>query len=391
MAQPIFFQLFSGVMCGPGALADLPGQAKRLEPANGRVVIVCDPGVRDAGLAEGLTNPLAEKGFEPMLTDRVRSDPRAADIDAIAELIRTVDPGLVIGLGGGSALDTAKQAAVSAEAEDGVEAYALRAKPFPARTRPMIMVPTTAGTGAEVTRTVVFSSAEDRKVWTWGQELAPELAVLDPALTVGLPPELTAATGLDALVHAVEAATNQRTNQFIIGLCLQAVRLIAANLRTAVEEPESMAAREAMMIAACLGGMAIDGVGTGLAHTFGHALGTVAKVHHGRGVIQALTAIHSWNAEAAPSIHAEIARALGVPETGLEEAAMALAGAEALDELTRSVGFDPSPRADGLGPENLDELLAACLAEENATIFSTSCRVPDEEDLRRLAGIILER
>ena len=140
------------------------------------------------------------------------TEPDAASVDAAAELVRSAPGAIVIGIGGGSALDTAKQAAVVATAPMGVEHYALGANPLPGH-RPMIAIPTTAGTGAEVTRTCIVTDRDGRKVWTWGDELLPDLVVLDPASTVTMPTHVTAATGLDAFVHALEAVSGRRSTR----------------------------------------------------------------------------------------------------------------------------------------------------------------------------------
>ena len=141
----------------------------------------------------------------PANRTRRRSTPRR-------NCVRATPVAIVIGVGGGSALDTAKQAAVVATAAMGVEHYALAANPLPGH-RPMIAIPTTAGTGAEVTRTCIVTDRDGRKVWTWGDELLPDLVVLDPVSTVTMPAHVTAATGLDAFVHALEAVSGRRTQR----------------------------------------------------------------------------------------------------------------------------------------------------------------------------------
>src|SRR5690606_16509990 len=144
-------------------------------------------------------------------------------------------------------------------------------------------------------------------VWTWGEELLAQAVLLDPELTVGLPAHLTAATGIDALVHAVEAATNRRRHPLSQAPALQAIALVAEHLPTAVAEPANLEARGAVQLAAYLAGQAIDVAGTGIAHALGHALGALGHVHHGRAVGLALGVALADNASAAPEAHRAVA------------------------------------------------------------------------------------
>ncbi len=229
-------------------------------------------------------------------------EPDASSVDAAAELVRSMPGAIVIGVGGGSALDTAKQAAVVATAAMGVEHYALGANPLPGH-RPIIAIPTTAGTGAEVTRTCIVTDRDGRKVWTWGDELLPDLVVLDPASTVTMPAHVTAATGLDAFVHALEAVSGRRTTALVTAPALHALRLVRRPPPDRRRRPDDLDARQAMQEAALLAGLAIDGGGTGIAHSIGHALGTLAHVPHGVAVAIGLAAALDWNVDGAPDAY----------------------------------------------------------------------------------------
>ena len=222
------------------------------------------------------------------------TEPDTASVDTAAELVRSTPGAIVIGIGGGSALDTAKQAAVVTTAPMGVEHYTLGANPLPGH-RPMIAIPTAAGTGAEVTRTCVVTDGDGRKVWTWGDELLPDLVVLDPASTVTMPTHVTTATGLDAFVHALEAVSGRRSTALVTASALHALRLVVDPLPITVAAPNDLEARQAMQEAALLAGLAIDGGGTGIAHSIGHALGTHAHVPHGITVAIGLAAALDWN------------------------------------------------------------------------------------------------
>jgi alcohol dehydrogenase class IV len=251
------------------------------------------------------------------------------------------------------------------------------------------MIPTTSGTGAEVTSTVVFSTDEKRKVWGWDADMAPELAILEPKFTVALPDFLTAATTLDALVHSIEACAGKRSNPFIEALSLQSIRLITNHFETALHNPADLVARGNLALAATLAGMAIEQGGTGIAHCIGHALGTLGRIHHGRAVSIALTAAYAWNAEESIKIHAEIARALGVKEAGLTEEELALAGADAFNRLVEKSGLKISLQDDGLSPADIDNLVEIAFSEENTPMRLNNCRVATKEDMKQFASKIL--
>ena len=284
-----------------------------------KVVLVTDPGVIKVGLAEIVIKALEKEGIDTRLFSNVQSDPTAASIDEAAEIIRSFNAKCVIGLGGGSSMDVAKMAALVAGDRHSAMHYALMKNPFAPKVVKTIMLPTTSGTGAEVTSTVVFSNDEKRKVWGWAADMVPDLAILEPRFTTALPNFLTAATTLDALVHAIEAYAGKRSNLLIETLSLQAIRLIAQNLERALRTPDDLEARGKLAFAATLAGMAIEQGGTGIAHCIGHALGTLGRIHHGRAVSIALKATYCWNLEEAIEVHAEIARALGVKEEDLTE------------------------------------------------------------------------
>src|SRR6185369_1906128 len=265
-----------------------------------------------------------------LFTD-IRSDPLAAQIDAAAERARSSAAKVVVALGGGSSLDSAKLAAACAVAQQPASHYKLAQNPLPEKPLPIICLPTTAGTGSEATRVSVYTLQSGEKVWAWGDALRPSLSILDPKLTIGLPPHLTAATGVDALVHAIEATTIRRANIMNDGVCLQAIRLVVKHLPRAVAQGDDLDARQAMQIAACLAGQAIDNSGTGIAH----ALGAVGHIHHGRAVGLCLRAAIGWNAEAGVERHAQVAQAMGVPSEGRAARDVAKDLAPAFDKFLR--------------------------------------------------------
>ena len=214
-----------------------------------------------------------------------------------------------------------------------VSDFRLAAKPLPEKTVPIVCVPTTAGTGSEMTGISVVSDAAKTKFWFWGTPLEADLALLDPELTVGLPPKFTAMTGMDALVHAIEAATNRNAAPESDVAAYQAIRLVVKHLPTAVREPKNIEARAGMLDAAALGGLAIHKAGTALAHNIGHALGILAPVPHGLAVTLAMAATAEWVVEGNREAFARVAEAMG-------EGADADAVPGAFRRLATDVGLD---------------------------------------------------
>jgi len=356
-----------------------------------RVLIISDSGVIAAGLAEGVTASLEKNGFDVDLFNDFRGEASIEPIDAAAEMIRTARHAAVIGLGGGSALDVAKLAAVLSAGDHGAEYYALMNHPLPQRTVKLIMLPTTAGTGSEATRTAVFTNSNNRKVWAWGNELAADLVMLDPELTLTLPEYLTAATGLDAMVHAIEACTVKSSHPLVQAFGLHAIKLGVQNLKNCIDRPGDLDTRGELLMASTLAGMAIDASGTGIAHAIGHALGTIAGVHHGRAAALALDVVFLKNAEAAPDIHSQIALALGVQADNAPVEKHAKMGAQTFSNFIRHTGIEMSLKPDGLTRNDLNRLVDAIRSNENTPMRENNCYTASAADIRDFARQLLSR
>ena len=353
---------------GENRLERIGRDVGKLAGDNAHVMLVSDPLLAKSGLVGRAEAALSGAGHRVTCYAEIRSDPLASSIDDIVALIRREGATCVVALGGGSSMDAAKLAAALARDGDAAENYALGARALPRNGLPKIAVPTTAGTGSEVTRTAVFSTPE-HKLWAWGAELLFDLALLDPTLTVGLPPHLTAATGLDASVHAIEAATNQRRNPISSALALGAVRSLRRWPGVAVAEPVNLEARGEVLIAATDAGMAFDVTGLGIAHAIGHALGETAGVHHGRAVALALNATMANGAQAAPDAYAQVAEALGVETRGMAPQEAAAAAPAAYDAWLREVGLKLSLDDHGLGAGDASRIAALCAEPANKTIM----------------------
>jgi alcohol dehydrogenase class IV len=342
------------------------------------VLLVADPGLHASGAIERASRALGAGGYGVILFDGLKTDPTMAQTDAAAALAREHRVGAVVALGGGSALDVGKAVAAIAPASAPARHYALCANPLPARPLPKVCVPTTAGTGSETTRTSVLSTDDGTKQWLWGDAIKADEVVLDPTLSASLPPTLTAGTGIDAVVHAIEACTNRNAFAANDIFCHAAIGLAARWLRRAVEQPDDLEARSAMLLAAAYAGVGIDNAGTSVAHNIGHALASLRPVHHGRAVGLALHATLAWNAAQDDGRFAAAGRALGD---------MPLPAA--FERLLREVGIKVS-----LGGEGHDDLTPEALAEvmaspANAPMRDSSWRKVEDADLLLFAHRVL--
>lgn len=349
------------------------------------VVLVTDPGIIKVDIAEEVVAYLKDAGMRVSIYSGVKSYPTTDSIDDAADMIRNTGSKCVIGLGGGSAMDVAKIAAVVALDDRPVVDYAMCTNSFKTKTIKTIMVPTTAGTGAEVTPTVLFSLPNGRKVWSMDTQMIPDVAVLDPALTAALPPHLTAATGLDAFVHAYESVTGKRSNQMIQAVGLHAIKLVSRSLIKAIKEPTDLKARGDLIVAAMMAGLAAAAGGTGVAHCVGHALGAAAQIHHGRAVTLVLDKAYKMNVQAAIDIHAEVAKAFGVNNDGRSNEEVAYAGAEAFHKLIIDSGLKTSLEGE---LEDVDELIEHIFKPENQPMRNNNCKYFDDEELKELARLL---
>jgi alcohol dehydrogenase class IV len=371
------------ITTGAGALESLGTLAAGRVGASAAVLLAADPGLAPLGLIDEARLALERAGLAVQLFTDIRSDPLAAQVDAGAEVARRMRASAVVALGGGSALDAGKAIAAVAGGDAPAESYALCARPLPKAPLVKICVPTTSGTGSETTRTSIVTDAAGNKVWLWGDELKADEVLLDPAVTAGLPPALTAATGLDALVHAIEASTNRNAFPANDVFCHEAIRLVARWLLRAVEQPADLAAREGLQRAAALAGIGIDNAGTAVAHNIGHALASLRPLHHGRAVGVAMLATLPWNVAQDPQGRwAAVAAAMGqVPEAG--------AVPVAFERLLRGAGIAVRLAPDGFADVTAEALAAQMARPENAAMRRSNAREIADADLLAFARAVL--
>jgi alcohol dehydrogenase len=373
------------IVQGAGALEDLASVIAGIASPTGpirHVLLVADPAMKALGLIDTAERALRAAGMGVSVFDQVQSDPTMAQTDAAAALARSERAQAMVAIGGGSAMDLGKTVAAIAAAAAPASHYGLCANPFPAARLACVCVPTTSGTGSEATRTAVLSDAEHRKVWLWGDALKADVILLDPVLTTGLPTHLTAATGIDALVHAIEASTNRNANPANDMYCHQAIRLVVQHLRQAVSVPTDLEARAGLQWAATFAGIGIDNCGTAIAHNIGHALASLRPVHHGRAVGLAMCATLDWSVAEDHAGFAAAAQAMG-------ETADARRLPGAFERLLRQVGIKVSLAGEGHDAITPAQLAQQMAQPENEPMRRSNRREVRDQDLLEFATAVL--
>lgn len=344
------------LLIGGGALAKLP--ALLAEFGLSRPLVVTDPWMVSSGTVERALAPLKAAGIATSVFSDTVPDPTDTVVAAGVDALRAGDFDCLVGFGGGSPMDTAKAIAILAAAAPGQSMRDFKVPASADRAAlPVICVPTTAGTGSEATRfTIVTDTQHDEKMLIAGLGALPLAAVVDYELTFSVPARVTADTGIDSLTHALEAYVSARANSVSDIYAQAAMRLIAANLRTAYAEPQNRAARAAMMEGATLAGLAFSNSSVALVHGMSRPLGAHFHVPHGLSNAMLLPAITAFGLEAGLPRYAEAARVMGIAPAGTPDAE---AGAMLLDEL-RALNEElavPTPRAYGIPQDRFDGLL----------------------------------
>jgi alcohol dehydrogenase class IV len=339
---------------GGGALAELPSVLARMGLS--RPLIVTDPWIARCGILDRAT-ALLDKSQIPwaVFSDTV-SDPTTDVIETGAARLREGNFDSLIAIGGGSPIDTAKGMSVLYANGGRMRDYKVP-NDIPQAGLPIVAIPTTAGTGSETTRfTVVTDTETDEKMLIAGLACCPTAAIVDYELTLTMPLRLTADTGIDSLTHAIEAYVSRRANPYTDGLAKNAMGLIARNIRAACAEPDSRAAREAMMLGATTAGMAFSNASVALVHGMSRPIGAFFHVPHGLSNAMLLPEITAYSAPAALERYADCARAMGVAEDGEGSQSAVPRLLEELRRLNEDLKV-PSPKAYGIDAARYEELL----------------------------------
>jgi choline dehydrogenase len=348
---------------GPGAVAALPEIVHDLGLR--RPLLVTDPGIVRAGLLERVVKPLHEAGRAHVVWAEVIANPPVGLVDQGARVYRDEGCDGLIGLGGGSALDTAKAIGVVAVHGDSIRDYQW-ADPQPLRRRipPMVAIPTTAGTGSEVTLWAVITDPDRKLKFNVGgtPHLGAWVALIDPELTLGLPARITAATGMDALAHAVECYTCAYAQPLSDAVALLAMEYIGQYLRIAYAQGANLEARYKMSMAAMLAGMAYGTESAGAAHAMSQSAGGRHEVPHGDLTARLLGPVMEYNSLAEPHKFARIAQALGEDIHGLSARQAAERAVVAVFQLTEDLNIATLPE---LGFDEREIPLLAEIAEQD--------------------------
>jgi len=351
------FRAAGEIIFGAGAIE---GAGSIIKKHGGRkILLVVDQGFARTGPLKKVTDALEKEGLPLVLFDAVEPEPRVEVADQCGESAQKEKCDFVLGVGGGSAMDTAKAAAILATNGGRARDYQ-GVDRVPKHGLPKGMVPTTAGTGSEVTFTAVFINEEEKKKAGINSSfLYPELSILDPELTLSLPPAVTAYTGMDALTHAIESYTSKAASPISEMFSLEAIRLIGKSLRQAVDHGSDLNARSNMLLGSLLAGVGLANAGVTAAHSLAYPLGGIYRVPHGVANALLLPAVMEFNALSCAEKFARIAQEMGEKVDELSAREAAILAVESVKRLAKDIGVPqrlsdigiPKPAIPGMAEE----------------------------------------
>lgn len=366
------------MVAGPGAINVLGREVKNLQAE--KVLIVTDKGVINAGIVDEAIKPLKKEGIKFEIFDEIEPNPKDTTVEKGAQYLRNINAEAVIGIGGGSPMDSAKVIAALSCNEGPIEKY--YGNPFKNQGKPVIAVATTSGTGSEVTPASMITDTKNKvKCCVLSWSIAAKVAITDPELTLSLPPRLTAETGMDALVHAIEGYLSKNATPFSDANAYHAIKLILSNLRKAYADGSNLEARTNMMIGSTLAALAFANVGLGIVHSLGQAISGQYNAPHGLTMAICLPVSMEYNYLAVPEKCAEITKLMGKNTNGLstlDAAKLTIAGSR---ELLEDVNIAEDIKSLGVTKESLSTL-AKLAMEDHCT--DTNPRSINEEIYKQL-------
>ena len=325
------FNIPSSVIIGGGASAELLPQLRRLGAK--RVLVVTDAFMVKSGVVARLLAPLQEGGIETAVFDGVQPDPTVQNVRDGLALYRSSGAEAVVAIGGGSPLDAGKAISILTTNPEPLADYMGYHK-IPKAGAPLLAIPTTAGTGSEVTKVAVITDTErDVKMMILDQHLLPVVALVDYELTLSMPAPLTAHVGVDTLTHGIEAYVSRKASEMTDPIALSCIRLAATHLVKAWEEPGNLAAREGMMLSATQGGMAFANSSVCLVHGMSRPLGLLFHIPHGLSNAMLLPAVTRFSLVGAEARYATVARTMGLCAADASDASAAASLVEGLEKL----------------------------------------------------------
>ncbi|WHY67305.1 hydroxyacid-oxoacid transhydrogenase [Neobacillus sp. SuZ13] len=384
------------IVFGNGSIGQLDSILQRLKARN--ILLVTDPGIKNAGIVDRISSLLEQANYETVIYDQVVPEPpvdSAMDCYKFAKSQMDIDA--VIGLGGGSSIDMAKIVALLVAHGGHPLDYYGGENQVPGPIAPLVAIPTTAGTGSEVTSVAVLTDVENNlKVGISDNYLRPTVALLDPQLTVGLPAYVTACSGIDALSHAVEAYTAKPSSYIQAegnilfqgsipisdALAYRAIELIAKNLPLAVQQGSNLEARSNMLLGSLLAGMSFSNAGTAAAHALAYPIGGLVKSPHGEVTGLLLPYVMEYNTAVETEKMVKISRAFGVNTDGLSDKEAALAASKAVLTLLREIGLPTRLTEIGIKDEDIPEIAEKTLLIDR--LIRNNPRVPTQRNLEEL-------
>lgn len=346
------------VVFGTGSIAELPMEIAALGK---KAFLVTDQGIRETGLVDLVTDRMGDL-LAGVYSD-VPQDSGMEVVDKGAEAALAAGADVLVSLGGGSVIDTAKGMCIVMK--EGGSFRDFQGMQLLARLQiPHIVVPTTAGTGSEVTSgAVVMDREQGQKVIIFEYFNTPRVALLDPRMTAKLPPSLTATTGMDAMTHAVESYVSQQRNPISDAVALHAIKLIAEYLPVCVDNGSDLAARGQMQVAALLAGWAFSNAMVGLVHAMAHSLGAVCGIAHGLANGLLLPHVMKYNLEEVPELLADVARAMGADTAGMDSLNAGQAAVDEMKALSKRIGLSQRLRDLGVAVDTLKECSELSLSD----------------------------
>ena len=369
------FSTVPNIVCETGAVQKLGTLLRQQFPAVKKALIVTDRGFLGTGLIDAPRASLVEAGIQVQTYSDVLADPPERVVLQAADSARQYGADIVIGFGGGSSMDVAKLISILAGSDQPLSTmYGIGN--VQGQRLPLVQIPTTAGTGSEVTPISIVTTGETSKMGVVSPKLYADLAILDACLTVGLPPKVTAATGIDAMVHAIEAyTTRHKKNALSDMLAREALKLLSRNLATACEDGGNLEARQAMLLGAMLAGQAFSNAPVAAVHALAYPIGGIFHVPHGLSNALVLPHVLRFNASHAAGSYAELADIVAPGTQGTEEA-RSHALIAALEQLAKRVGIETTLREVGITEADLDRLA-------DDAMLQTRLLVNNPRDLQR--------
>jgi len=331
-----------------------------------KVLIVTDKGISETGIIDSLLTHV--KHIEYEIYNGCQPNPTVANCYEALNQLKEMEAEAIIAIGGGSSLDVAKAIALLATNGGKIESYE-GIDTFSKDLLPLIAIPTTAGTASEITNfTVITDEEREYKFTIGGVRLAPKWAVIDPVVTLTLPPHITAATGLDALVHAIESYTSKMANFITKTLAREAIRKISSNLRQAVHNGNTLKYRDEMMMGSLLAGLAFNNTRLGNCHALSHPVSAIYHVPHGVANAILIPHVMKFNVPAVPELYADIAEDMGEILENLTLMEKAEKAVEAVSKLAQDIGIPTDFRSYNVDDSQLDKMTEDALLSGNIAV-----------------------